>query len=161
MDRIADWAAIFAGEMTSDDPEWVSFEQLTGGRATMSLHVGETRVWGPDDYLDFSGPLYDTCDPRLQDCGEGLACYGTGSFFCALPGTGEIGTSCEEESDCAPGLQCGTVFTDVLGPGQCAPYCNTTDPGAADSCDVLSGVSRRTATPSAAGLPRVLAQRSS
>src|SRR5690606_3440395 len=134
LDQVADWAAIFGGELESS--VWPSFSELTGGRATMSHRVGEQRVLGPDDYLDFSGPVYELCNPRMQDCDDGLACYGTWSFYCALPGAGDVGAACDTDSDCAPGLQCGTVFTDVFGPGQCAPYCETTEPTVDDACDV-------------------------
>ncbi|HEY3495817.1 MAG TPA: hypothetical protein VGK73_14060, partial [Polyangiaceae bacterium] len=140
LDQVADWGAIFAGELTSTNPEWTSFSTTTGGRASITYKVGTRRELGPGEVLDFSGPYYKMCDPTTQNCGAGLACYGAGDLYCAVPGSAERDAPCEDDSDCKAGLLCSYSIT---GEFLCAPYCDMDDPAAANACETLcpNGVS--------------------
>jgi hypothetical protein len=73
-----------------------------------------------------------TCDPLLQDCGEGSACYGAGdSFACAPdasgPDAGTYGTPCEYTNACDPGLFCAAaeaVPDCADSVGCCSEFCD-------------------------------------
>jgi hypothetical protein len=137
LDRVADWAAAFAGELELAEYPNISYAAITGGRGTLSYRVGAQRALGPDDYLDFSGPWPDDCDHLLQDCGGALSCYGTSvGRYCAVPGSLPAGEVCSTDSDCLPNLVCALTPT-ALEVNRCAPYCNHLDPLAVDACDVL------------------------
>ncbi len=78
------------------------------------------------------------CDPLLQDCPEGSACYPEDNgFFCSPdasgPDLGAIGDPCEYINVCDPGGWCAAaeVVPDCAGAiGCCAAFCDVTDPAA-------------------------------
>jgi hypothetical protein len=75
-----------------------------------------------------------TCDPVLQDCEEGLACYPVGDdFFCAPegPDPGGPGEPCEDIAVCNPGHVCvqPQLVPDCASVvGCCTAFCDLTDP---------------------------------
>ncbi len=82
------------------------------------------------------------CDPLLQDCAEGQACYPEeNGFICSPdasgPDLGAIGDPCEYINVCDPGGWCAAaeVVPGCLGSaGCCAAYCDITDPMANETC---------------------------
>ncbi|RMG95554.1 MAG: ribulose phosphate epimerase [Deltaproteobacteria bacterium] len=83
------------------------------------------------------------CDPLLQDCAPGDTCLPNTSgdgFACILDASGDMapaGTPCEFANACNVGHICaGAQFVPgCMGSlGCCAPYCDTTDPDANDTC---------------------------
>jgi hypothetical protein len=77
-----------------------------------------------------------TCDPLVQDCPEGDACYVMYDLLLCMPDhsgpdAGAYGDPCEFINVCDPGLLC--IETDVVpgcqSPvGCCSPLCDTTQP---------------------------------
>ena len=136
LDRVADWAAIFGGEMPSPRPDWPSFATLTGGRATISCRLGARHELGPQDTLEFTCPYIDQCSPQTQNCPQGQACYGTSDLYCAVPWVLDNGASCERDADCKPGSVCSIIPTT---PDQkvCAPYCDSMNASAPNACAKL------------------------
>lgn len=76
------------------------------------------------------------CDPLIQDCAEGAACYPLGdSFRCladASGAAGEVNDPCELINVCAPGLFCAEPAAVGAGcpPGSlgcCTPFCEVPD----------------------------------
>lgn len=136
LDRVAEWAAVFGGEVKSATPGWVSFADLSGGKATMSMRLGPRHEPIADAALDFSCPTYDLCDPRAQNCSGGLACYGIYDYYCAPPGMGDLGTDCLRDADCRKGSVC---LGSALTPGKftCTPYCDEVNADAANACAKL------------------------
>ncbi len=130
LDEVGKWAAI-AGSRR-DDAEVPSFEELTGGRATLDTELGLQRT------VDQPPPapwMPDPCDLEAQDCGEGRACFfGRRHNICGLSRGGVRDELCDEPSDCAPGLSC--IESGTGGPSACEPYCNPDD-GADDACSNL------------------------
>lgn len=70
------------------------------------------------------------CDPLIQDCPEGQACYqGAISFVCfkevAKPGEGGQGTPCMSVNICEKGFTCAdaATLTDCPGTGCCSAFC--------------------------------------
>jgi hypothetical protein len=87
-----------------------------------------------------------TCDPLLQDCTDGNACYPLGdAFVCAPDASGESGTygeACEYLNVCDPGLFCANaaVVPDCQGSqGCCSEYCEFDDPEASANCSGSAG----------------------
>lgn len=84
---------------------------------------------------------FDRCDPLVQDCDPGQACYPIYDYFACAPdaspkGTG-IGSPCEFINVCPPGMAClnaESVPGCEGGIGCCAPYCPV---GGADPCPGL------------------------
>lgn len=84
-------------------------------------------------YNDGSLPICLTdCDPLVQDCPEGQACYNSGgeNFVCfkesAMPGEGGPGASCTYINQCQQGSFCGaaaSVANCGAESGCCTPYC--------------------------------------
>ncbi|MEM7153268.1 MAG: ribulose phosphate epimerase [Myxococcota bacterium] len=82
------------------------------------------------------------CDPLLQDCAEGQACYPEeNGFICSPdasgPDLGAIGDPCEFINVCDPGGWCAAadVVPGCVGSiGCCAAYCDITDPNATENC---------------------------
>ncbi len=99
---------------------WLSFSDMTGGRATLDTNLGPTGgVVGLDEPAQ-----WDLCQPVTQDCGEGYGCYGyaqTGAV-CSIAGTLAEGQPCSDASDCAPGMGCIGVV-EQQGTYRCSPYC--------------------------------------
>lgn len=91
-----------------------------------------------------NGPIYlciYTCDPLVQDCNEGLACYWANNDFNCIFTTQDIpvGEPCGFINDCALGNNC--ISADSLpscaGSACCSPFC---DLELGDQpCDVLPG----------------------
>ena len=76
------------------------------------------------------------CDPLLQDCADGDACYPVEeAFICAPDASGEggaYGDPCEYINVCDPGLACiGVDFVPGCNgdAGCCSPFCALSDPG--------------------------------
>lgn len=75
-----------------------------------------------------------TCNPLIQDCGEGQACYGLANsiFSCAPdasgPEAGDFLDSCEFVNACSPGLNChdGDVVPGCEFNACCTPFCDIT-----------------------------------
>ena len=86
------------------------------------------------------GYCIPTCDPLLQDCGPGLACYWSSNFNCIFT-TEDIplGEPCGFVNDCAGGLTCVTaeVVPDCAGAACCSNWCDLG--GLPDQCDGLAG----------------------
>ncbi|MCX4242304.1 ribulose phosphate epimerase [Paraliomyxa miuraensis] len=81
------------------------------------------------------------CDPLLQDCPDGQACYPEeNGFFCSPDASGEmgaIGDACEYINVCDPGGWCAAAETvpDCVGSGGCcAAFCDITLPDPSASC---------------------------
>jgi len=74
------------------------------------------------------------CDPLLQDCAEGSACYpDNDGFDCAPDASGEAGAAgdpCEYLNVCDPGLFCAEAPTvpGCRGLGCCMPFCDLSAP---------------------------------
>jgi hypothetical protein len=76
-----------------------------------------------------------TCDPLLQDCADGQACYPeSNGFICSPDASGEMGVygdPCEYINVCDPGFWCAnarSVPNCVGAIGCCASYCDVTEP---------------------------------
>jgi hypothetical protein len=73
-----------------------------------------------------------TCDPLIQDCGDALGCYFTGSDFNCVFTTSNIpmGEPCGYINDCAPGNFCADATSLAVCDGSacCALFCNLVDP---------------------------------
>jgi len=84
------------------------------------------------------------CDPLLQDCAEGRACYaGRDVFLCAPDASGDegqAGDACGFVNDCDPGLACVSPEW-VAGceglAGCCTPFCDLGDPD--PPCNEIAG----------------------
>lgn len=83
---------------------------------------------------------FPTCDPLIQNCEPGYACYPIQDTFSCAPaavekGTG-IGSPCEFINVCPPGMACleGSLVPGCEGFGCCVPYCPV---GGADPCPGL------------------------
>lgn len=84
-------------------------------------------------YNDGSLPIcLSDCDPLVQDCPEGQACYNSGgdNFVCfkesAMPGEGAPGSPCTYINQCQSGSFCGaaaSVANCGADSGCCTPYC--------------------------------------
>jgi hypothetical protein len=86
------------------------------------------------------------CDPLLQDCAEGQACYPIDDgFACAPDASGEMGLfgePCEFINVCDPGLFCANAdaVPDCAGSsGCCSSFCDLTDPMAGMNCPGAAG----------------------
>src|SRR5690606_20412294 len=87
---------------------------------------------------------FTPCDPLVQDCPMGWACYYemyTDEFSCAPDASGReggIASSCEYVNVCDPGLACLDASTVPGCPagswGCCTPYCAVVGP---DPCPGL------------------------
>ncbi|MFV8756324.1 ribulose phosphate epimerase [Nannocystaceae bacterium ST9] len=72
------------------------------------------------------------CDPLLQDCGAGLACFWANTAFSCIFTAGDIptGEPCGFINDCAAGNLCADAATlpACNGSACCTPYCDLVDP---------------------------------
>ncbi|MBA3545098.1 MAG: ribulose phosphate epimerase [Nannocystis sp.] len=93
-------------------------------------------------YNDGSLPIcLDSCDPLVQDCPEGQACYSSAgdTFVCfkesVMPGEGMVGSTCNFVNQCQKGTFCAAPDA-VVGCGAesgcCTPYCPVS--GGAQPC---------------------------
>jgi hypothetical protein len=83
---------------------------------------------------------FSPCDPIVQDCEPGQACYEVSNTFSCAPdaspeGTG-IGSECELINWCPAGMACldAALVPGCEGDGCCVPYCPV---GGADPCPGL------------------------
>ena len=83
-------------------------------------------------YNDGSLPIcLSDCDPLVQDCPEGQACYNSAgdNFVCfkesAMPGMGTPGDECAYINQCQKGSFCAaaTALADCPTTNCCTPYC--------------------------------------
>lgn len=85
-------------------------------------------------YNDGALPIcLGSCDPLIQDCPEGQACYNSAgdNFVCfkesAMPGEGIPGSPCQYINQCQKGNFCANsmavVGCDPNSTGCCTPYC--------------------------------------
>ncbi|MBL9105824.1 MAG: ribulose phosphate epimerase [Myxococcales bacterium] len=84
------------------------------------------------------------CDPLIQDCPEGQACYeGATSFVCfkevAKPGMGGQGTPCMSVNICQKGFTCAEAATqpDCPGDGCCSAFCPVSEGDALCGPDLM------------------------
>lgn len=76
-----------------------------------------------------------TCDPLLQECDDGLACFWANNGFNCIFTAGDImdGLPCGYINDCAAGLICldATTLPSCDGSACCGSFCDASDPDAA------------------------------
>ena len=86
-----------------------------------------------------------SCDPLLQDCQEGQACYNVNDTFACAPDAslemGVYGDGCEFLNVCDPGLYCANpeAVPDCASGGCCSPFCDFSDPEASAACPGAAG----------------------
>jgi hypothetical protein len=90
-----------------------------------------------------------SCDPILQDCAEGQACYPIqDAWSCAPDASGEAGIygdACEYINACDPGFICVDASAVPAGEvcsgagGCCTGVCDTSDPMGDDQCEGVAG----------------------
>ena len=82
-----------------------------------------------------------TCDPTLQDCGEGLACFwANNAFHCIFTDQNiPAGEPCGFINDCAAGLGClpAEVLPDCAGSACCSAFCDLNRGD--EPCDAIPG----------------------
>lgn len=89
---------------------------------------------------DFGVCVGLSCDPILQDCAAGEACYPVGKGWSCAPdesGTmGAFGDPCEFVNACDPGGVCltQTAVPNCMSVGCCSWLCDLTDPGGDAQC---------------------------
>jgi hypothetical protein len=86
----------------------------------------------------------DACDPLIQDCPAGQACYDSpaGVFVCFADASGAAGLDgdpcppSDGENTCDPGLWCGPGSNGCVDVNCCTPYCDLAAPDCAapDEC---------------------------
>ena len=81
------------------------------------------------------------CDPLVQDCNPGTACYWANDAFSCITTSQDLptGSPCGFINDCAAGHICvdAGALPDCMGAACCTPFCNLElGPG---ECDVLPG----------------------
>ena len=86
------------------------------------------------------------CDPLLQDCPDGQACYGiVDAFTCVPDASGEAGVygdACEYINVCDPGLFCANADSvpNCQGSvGCCSEFCDLDDAAGNDQCSGVVG----------------------
>jgi hypothetical protein len=134
-DTDMNWLAENARTFANEKPELLyTFENLTGGRATITTHLRSRRRVSsvlPEPRAPFK------CDPLGQDCENPLAaCYVTARVMCALPGSAEDGEPCTASISCARGLDC-------IGPNDapdqrvCRHFCDPREEASPEACATL------------------------
>jgi len=89
-------------------------------------------------YNDGALPIcLSSCDPLIQDCPEGQACYSSAGeqFVCfkesAMPGEGMPGSECQYVNQCQKGSFCANAMVVENCPpesnGCCTPYCSLSE----------------------------------
>lgn len=93
-----------------------------------------TCVIANDGVLNVCLPI---CDPLIQDCGDGQACYPIGdAFACGPDVSGELGLfgdACEAINVCDAGMFCAApqLVPGCEGAGCCTSFCDLEEVGAA------------------------------
>lgn len=110
----------------------------TEANATCLDPDASCRISG-DGILNLCIPV---CDPRLQACPDGEACYPLDvSFTCAPIGEPNgLGDACEFINDCEAGSYCGeggAFCNDPGSPGCCLPFCDLSQPDCPDATRCL------------------------
>ncbi|MFV8750807.1 ribulose phosphate epimerase [Nannocystaceae bacterium ST9] len=76
-----------------------------------------------------------TCDPLLQDCGQGTACHYAHERFTCLASTQDVptGEPCSFSNNCAAGNAClpAALFPSCNGDFCCASFCDLGSPACA------------------------------
>jgi hypothetical protein len=108
------------------DGEWIGqcLLQCTGSSDQPSCPAGSACLLSGSGVISI---CVVSCDPLLQDCGEGLACSWTYDNFACLGTNGvEPGQPCHFINDCAVGLACtdGDGVPDCANAACCTPYCS-------------------------------------
>lgn len=97
-------------------------------------------------YNDGSLPIcLSSCDPLVQDCPEGQACYNSAgdNFVCfkesTMNGGGGPGSECTYINQCQAGSFCAAAASvaDCAGMGCCTPYCPVS--GGSAPCNEAGG----------------------
>lgn len=95
---------------------------------------------------------FPTCDPLLQNCGDGETCFpSAGNFVCgpvgAAAGQGALAGACEFTNGCQPGLYCGNGdgFCSADAPTCCLPFCELSQPQCPDPLDCTPALEPGTA----------------
>jgi hypothetical protein len=125
---------------TDENGQGICVPMCTGSAdAPICEDPNDTCVIANDGVLNLCLPK---CDPILQDCGEGDACYPTGgNFACAPdasgPDVGGYASPCEYTNACDAGLFCAAASA-VPGctgsAGCCSEYCETDVPDPDSQC---------------------------
>ncbi len=96
-----------------------------------------------DGFLPLCLPV---CDPLLQDCAQGEACYpGDNGFVCAPdasgPELGAFGDPCEYTNACDPSLVCvgAAAFPACDNTRCCTNFCDLGDPEPSSGCGGVAG----------------------
>lgn len=132
---VALWSAVFGNRGPKSGPSygWTSFEEDTGGRATMNTLLGPRR-----DASDPAPAVRDraSCDLLTQDCARPeLACYPYGLGACTIAGSSLGGQACTSHGDCAASLAC--VPSASQDAAACAALCDPVDLSSPKSCTTL------------------------
>jgi hypothetical protein len=110
---------------------------------SLGFYSGELTCDPSTCLYDTSGCSDNTCDPILQDCDQGLACYFhlDENLFMCTPTTTDIppGEPCGYINDCVGGTICisAGLLPNCVGAYCCSPFCQL---GAGDlPCEELPG----------------------
>ena len=124
----------------------VDTETLTGvcvplcmgsANAPVCEDPGNACILGNGGVLNVCLPL---CDPLLQPCPMGQACYPISAGFVCGPDQsddmGAYGDPCAFVNVCDPGLFCASadLVPSCASGACCTPYCDVTDPDASAAC---------------------------
>lgn len=124
MTNISKWQEVFGSYVVGTGLNR-SFAERTGNRAAITSRLGQRRT--PTDPIP-DPPALAACSVTLQDCGDGLGCYGSATRKCAIAGTLAIGQACTQNSDCVPGAGCPNQLK------QCVAYCDPSNATATKAC---------------------------
>ena len=90
---------------------------------------------------DSSSDPLSTCDPLIQDCGEGMACALVASHFeCTIEGSSSYGENCTNPDDCEAGFICGAFNLGECdsGFGCCTSFCEPGEGGCGSGMNCVS-----------------------
>lgn len=113
-----------SGTENPADTDGVPLDVGGGGGPATDTGPGDTDPGDSGDIpLDVGGSGGGPCDPLLQDCADGEACYPAGDAFeCSGPaGPSPVGGGCLDDEECVAGSFCGPEDT-------CTPYCDLDAP---------------------------------
>ena len=116
---VSTWAAVFGKRKTVTG--WSSFEEHTGGRATLNTALSARRKVGTAPPAPRAAA---SCDLLAQTCSSPeLACYARPGTACGLSGNLPLNAACSADFACARGLDCvanANTPTNLM----CKPYCD-------------------------------------